>query len=33
LADAEWALIEPIMPKPFSRGRLREWPLREALSR
>ena len=32
LTDAEWALIEPLMPKPCARGRPREWPLREVLN-
>jgi hypothetical protein len=31
-SDAEWALIEPHMPKPRIRGRPREWPLREVLN-
>src|SRR5215207_3418658 len=32
LTDAEWALIEPFMPKPHARGRPRVWPLREVLN-
>jgi transposase len=32
LTDAEWALIEPLMPKPLTRGRPREWPLREVMN-
>src|SRR5829696_2536296 len=32
LTNAEWALIEPLMPKPCARGRPREWPLREVLN-
>jgi transposase len=32
LTDAEWARIEPHMPKPRIRGRPREWPLREVLN-
>ncbi len=32
LTDAEWALIEPHMPKPRARGRPREWPLREVMN-
>src|SRR5215211_5435281 len=32
LTDAEWALIEPLMPKPLARGRPREWPLREVMN-
>src|SRR3989337_769022 len=29
LTDAEWALIEPVMPGPRQRGRPRAWPRRE----
>ena len=29
LTDAEWAVIEPLMPEPCSYGRPRGWPLRE----
>jgi putative transposase len=32
LTDAEWALIEPLMPMPLARGRPREWPLREIMN-
>lgn len=32
LTDAEWALIEPFMPKPRTRGRPRRWPLREIMN-
>src|SRR3954471_16914374 len=32
LTDAEWALIEALMPKPLARGRPREWPLREVMN-
>ena len=32
LTDGEWALIEPLMPKPCARGRPREWSLREVLN-
>ena len=32
LTDAEWALLEPLMPEPNSRGRPREWPLREIMN-
>ncbi len=32
LTDAEWALIEPFMPRPLARGRPREWPLREVMN-
>jgi hypothetical protein len=30
--DAEWALIEPLMPKPLAKGRPRERPLREVIN-
>jgi transposase len=29
LTDAEWALIEPLLPAACGRGRPRSWPLRE----
>ena len=32
LTDAEWALLEPLMPEPNQRGRPREWPLREIMN-
>ena len=32
LTDAEWALIEPLMPKPLARGRPREWLAREIMN-
>ena len=32
LTDAEWALVEPLMPKPKERGRPWTWPLREILN-
>ena len=32
LTDAEWALVEPYMPRPCGSGRPREWPLREVLN-
>ena len=32
LSDAEWALIEPLMPAPNPRGRPRAWPLREIVN-
>ena len=32
LTDAEWALIEPFMPEPNTRGRPWAWPLREILN-
>src|ERR671928_526255 len=32
LTDAEWALIEPLMPAPNPRGRPRAWPLREIIN-
>ena len=32
LTDSEWALIEPLMPKPKARGRPWAWPLREIVN-
>jgi transposase len=32
LTDAEWALIEPLLPAPHARGRPRCWPTREILN-
>src|SRR4028118_253160 len=32
LTDADWALIEPLMPEPRQRGRPRAWPLREIVN-
>jgi len=32
LTDAEWALIEPLMPAPKRRGRPRAWLLREIMN-
>src|ERR687889_416067 len=32
LTDAEWALIEPLMPEPRQRGRPRAWSLREIVN-
>jgi transposase len=32
LTEAEWALIEPLMPAPKERGRPWAWPLREILN-
>ena len=32
LTDAEWALIEPLLPEPRARGRPRRWPTREILN-
>ena len=32
LTDAEWALIEPLMPQPAARGRPRAWSMREILN-
>src|SRR5215203_1074727 len=32
LTDAEWALVEPLMPKPCKCGRPRAWPLREIMN-
>ena len=32
VTDAEWALIEPLLPAPRARGRPRRWPVREILN-
>src|SRR5215208_2074313 len=32
LTDAEWARLEPLMPRPNPRGRPRAWPLREIVN-
>ena len=32
LTEAEWALIEPLMPRPKQRGRPWAWPLREIVN-
>src|ERR687892_2751170 len=32
LTDAEWAIVEPLMPKPRLCGRPRAWPLREIVN-
>ena len=32
VTDAEWALIEPLLPEPHARGRPRRWPAREILN-
>lgn len=32
LTDAEWALLEPLLPPPCDQGRPRSWPLREILN-
>ena len=32
LTDAEWALIEPLVPEPCKRGRPRAWPAREIIN-
>ncbi len=32
VTDAEWALIQPFMPEPCTRGRPWAWPLREILN-
>ena len=32
LTDAEWALIEPLIPKRKARDQPRAWPLREILN-
>jgi transposase len=31
LTDAEWTLVEPLMPEPNQPGRPREWPVREVM--
>jgi transposase len=31
MTDAEWALLEPVLPAAKSFGRPREWPLRQVL--
>jgi transposase len=28
LTDAEWAILEPLLPPPCSCGRKRKWPMR-----
>jgi putative transposase len=32
LIDAEWALLEPLLPQPCDQGRLRSWPMREIVN-
>ena len=32
LTDAEWAVLEPLLPPPCRCGRRRRWPLREVLN-
>ena len=32
VTDAEWALIEPLLPPPPKRGRPRFWPMREIMN-
>jgi putative transposase len=32
LTDAEWAVIEPLLPEPHARRRPRRWPTREILN-
>ena len=32
LTDAEWALLEPLLPPPCDQGRPRTWPLREVVN-
>ena len=32
LTDAEWALLEPLLPPPCDQGRPRSWPLREVVN-
>ena len=32
LTDGEWAVLEPLLPAPCSRGGRRSWPMREILN-
>lgn len=32
LTDAEWMLLEPLLPPPCDQGRPRSWPLREIVN-
>jgi putative transposase len=32
LTDAEWALLEPLLPPPCDQGRPRSWPMREVVN-
>ncbi len=32
LTDAEWALLEPLLPPPCEQGRPRSWPMREIVN-
>jgi transposase len=32
LTDAEWALLEPLLPPPCDQGRPRSWPMREIVN-
>ena len=32
LTDAEWAVIEPLLPEPLGQGRPRVWPRREIMN-
>jgi transposase len=32
LTDAEWALLQPLLPAPCARGRKRAWPMREIVN-
>jgi putative transposase len=32
LTDAEWALLEPLLPQPNATGRPRAWPMREIVN-
>ena len=32
LTDAEWALLEPSLPRPAARGQHRKWPMREVVN-
>jgi len=33
LTDAEWAILEPMLPPPAKTGRKRGWPMREIINR
>ena len=32
LTDAEWAILEPLLPAPATTGRTRAWPMREIIN-
>lgn len=32
LTDAEWAILEPLLPSPSKTGRKRGWPMREIIN-